>query len=110
GALLATSFRLAAYTGSPAGRSIVLVVVVIAVATLIRPEADFLRPAAQLKNIQPGAVTVGRVDEPAVVDLEVVRHVTVRLHGVGIRYRDVEPHLDWCFRLAAVPDQLHSRG
>src|SRR5437879_5490147 len=103
GALLATSFRLAAYTGSPAGRSIVLVVVVIAVATLIRPEADFLRPAAQFQNIQPGAVTVRRVDEPAVVDLEVVRHVAVRLNGVGIRHRDIEPHLDRRLRLADVP-------
>src|SRR2546425_4790836 len=103
GALLATSFRLAAYTGSPAGRSIVLIVVVIAVATLICPEADFLRPAAQFQNIQPGAIAVRRVDEPAVVDLEVVRHVAVRLNGVGIRHRDVEPHLDGALRLADVP-------
>src|SRR5437879_1943832 len=109
GALLATSFRLAAYTGSPAGRSIVLIVVVIAVATLIRPEADFLRPAAQFQNIQPGAIAVRRVDEPAVVDLEVVRHVAVRLNGVGIRHRDVEPHLDGALRLADVP-RAHPAG
>src|SRR5258708_40309654 len=82
---------------------IVVIVVVIAVATLIRPEADFLRPAAQFQNIQPGAIAVRRVDEPAVVDLEVVRHVAVRLNGAGIRYRDVEPHLDGALRLSDVP-------
>src|SRR6267143_4956731 len=82
---------------------IVVIVVVIAVPTPIRPEADFLRPAAQLQNIQPGAVTVRRVDEPAVVDLEVVRHVAVRLIGVGIRHRDIEPYLDRRLRLTDVP-------
>src|SRR5882672_6728490 len=49
--------------------------VVIAVATvvtiLICSETDLLRPAPELKDIQPGPVAVGSVDEAAVVDLEV---------------------------------------
>src|SRR6267143_7309241 len=88
---------------------IVVTVTVLAVAAFIRPEADFLRPAAQFQNIQPGSVTVRRVDEAAVVDLEVVRHVAVRLNGVGIRHRDIEPYLDRRLRLADVP-RAHAAG
>src|SRR6266571_5862161 len=76
---------------------------------IVGPEADSLRSAVQLQDIQPGAVAVGGVDEPAIVDFEVVRHVAVRLNGVGVRYGDVEPHLDGRLRLADVP-RPHAAG
>src|SRR6266850_4593059 len=85
----------------------VIVVVVIVVAIL--PEADAPRLPAQLQNIQPGTIAVGRVDEPAVVDFEVVRHIAVRFDGVGIAFRNVEPHLDRSLRLADVP-RAHTAG
>src|SRR5213076_2920816 len=86
--------------------SLVVVIVIVAAAVAmaaIRPEADPLRTAVQLQDVQPGAVAVGRVDESAIVDFEVVRHVAVRLNGVGVRDRDVEPDLDGRLRLADVP-------
>src|SRR2546422_4724917 len=84
-----------------------IVVVVIVVA--IPPEADAPRPAVQLQNIQPGAIAVGRVDKPAIVDFEVVRHVAVWLRGVGIAFRHIEPRLDRRLRLADVP-RAHAAG
>src|SRR5882762_6377955 len=80
-----------------------VIIVVIVVAVAILPEAYAPRLAAQLQNIQPGTIAVGGVDKPAIVDFEVVGHVAVRLNGVGVRYRDVEPHLDRRLRLADVP-------
>jgi hypothetical protein len=53
-------------------RSVVVIIVATVVAILIGSEADSLRVAAQLQDIQPGPVAVGRVDEPAIVDFEVV--------------------------------------
>src|SRR6266571_1866611 len=70
---------------------------------IVGPEADSLRVAVQLQNVQAGTITIGGVDEPTIVDFEVVRHVAVRSNGVGVRYRDVEPHLDRRLRLADVP-------
>src|SRR6267143_4951368 len=86
-----------------------VIIVVIVVAVAILPEAYAPRLAAQLQNIQPGAIAVGGVDEPAIVDFEVVRHVAVRLGGVGIADRDIEPHLDGSLRLADVP-RAHAAG
>src|SRR5882672_3617619 len=81
--------------------------VVIAVATvvtiLICSETDLLRPAPELKDIQPGPVAVGSVDEAAVVDLEVVGHVAVRLDRVSVGHRNVERNLDRRLGLADVP-------
>src|SRR5712692_9399414 len=87
----------------------VIVVVVIVVAVAILSEADAPRLAAQLQNIQPGTIAVGRVDEPAIVDFKVVRHVAVRLNGVGIANWDIETYLDRRLRLADVP-RAHTAG
>src|SRR5436190_8418275 len=55
-----------------------------------RAEADALRLSAQLEDIQPGPVAVSRIDESEIVDFDVVRHVPVRLGGVGFGYGYIE--------------------
>src|SRR5215470_9784604 len=89
-------------------RSAPLFFVVVVLSTLEDAEADLLRLAAELEDIQPGAIAIRHVDEPAIVDFDVVSHVAVRA-GVRVGDRDVEAHLDGSLGLANVPD-AHAAG
>ena len=62
------------------------------------PKANSLRPAVQLQDVHPIAITVHDVDEAAVVDFDVVGHVGVVGSG-----RYIERHLLGSLRLADVP-------
>src|SRR5215510_11644255 len=68
-----------------------------------RRKGDVERLPCQLQDVQPCAVTVDDVDKTAIVDFNVVRHVTVGI-GVGVGFRHVERHFDRGLRLADVPN------
>src|SRR4030095_12506688 len=68
----------------------------------LRPQANLLRRPVQLEEIEPRAVTVYGEDIAAIVDLQVISHIAVRL-GKLIAYRNVIPHFDGPLRLADVP-------
>src|SRR5207248_11612079 len=85
--------------------------VVVSVAVTVA-EADALRPAGQLEDVEAVALAVGRVDEAPVVHLEVVGHVApLRLErGNDLGWqRNVETDLDGRLRLADV-EGPHSAG
>src|SRR4030095_7816513 len=75
----------------------------------LRPQANLLRRPVQLEEIEPRAVTVYGEDIAAIVDLQVISHIAVRL-GKLIAYRNVIPHFDGPLRLAARPAPHPPRG
>src|SRR4051812_31729917 len=68
----------------------------------VQTEADLLRLAGQLDDVEPGAVAVHREDVAAVVDLQVIGHVAVGI-GEGIALRNIEADFDRALRLTDVP-------
>src|SRR5436190_23629232 len=79
---------------------------------VLAAQTDVLRAPGQFQDVQPRAVAVGRVDEAAVVDFEVVGHVPVRHGRVGIGLGYVEGDLGRRLRLADVegPDPSSEVG
>src|SRR6266404_9290627 len=86
-----------------------MTVIVVVIVVPIPPEADAPRPAAQLQNIHPGTIAINHDDITAIVYLDIVRHVAIRLNGVGIAFRHIEPYLDGRLRLAYIP-RAHPAG
>src|SRR5262245_38733674 len=93
-------------TGALLASPVVVVVAIVVVAVArdrVLAETDFFRVAAQLEEVEPGAVAVSGVDDAAIVDLDVVGHVAVGLGSVGVALRNVKGDLLRPLRLADVP-------